>query len=1090
MLYNKKTNITKRIVMNSGKPTNDFHISKVTHTDAQTVVRLGTVVLSTQAQIEDVAVDLEKIFFALIDENSQTRLDAKLCQLIDGRQSRFANVKKANPVESTVEGEGYGDDEGPLLQDSVDPTAEDKDNEVPRSDGSHSAQYSSFGGSRSQGVSASGRQRSRVSALQGLLSQEENTTPASSNTIADSKPNRWRRRFNKRHYFNDEKYRDVQAVDKDSKPKDEVGTMHLTDDAVNQLAAYLIGVKDYNEKVKKKYLGNKTVYISPRVLALRVAGFTAITSGAVPLFIDGGLSGVEALGGNSPAHMGGLLSMVVDGIIGASWAASNALGIRTDRGIEMLSHYRRVTIKAAIKRDEENKTEIKEDESNPSKVLASVIADAERRVDLPKSFAAPVGDRLVQESSTGDEVVNGGPASEEALPSNDPNVTKQKEFVAIDHDEQPPQPTIALKTQTTKINKEMNNLVYRAQLSGEESYVRKQAMVVAAFVGAGILLAVSAIFLAADVGTFSGTLWLRMGIGALVGAGIGATKYRMYKQQYEREAIAKHRRGDIDAALQKQLISRLSVYGLQPEVKFHVNGDPIKSEIITASSAGYKRQVEVDVERYIDKWLKKNSLKIVAGSFKKIIDEGIDKEKDVLADIACVDGELSTSLKMSFKGNVLVLDGREIDLKNHSSKERALFFKNRHENETYQGCSKYYEIEFLLQIRQKFLGEDPLLIAQEREQAFSKPVGKFFAEQEVKGAERLYKHIQMHKAVEKEAKGSGVTIGGALNVDGESPITVSAASVVDGEESVPLLGRNVSAELSAQQSKLHDLTMQALYKDYCHRIKLVGGGENECSLKEAMRVSLGFSSYMRWDCSRYLSTIPKNAEDRMLDAYFIKQCEEKKCEIVAEQEKKDYGVDDGNEYDNARKAWKKAQKEFTEINKKYLGLEKDLEKSIAASQEKVFNAIDNLTAAQTKLTTAKDEFKAASDKRPNKSHKHLFDAAVADPEKGDDYQAAYDAVSVGMRRSAVGTTATVAACAAYPAYGIAHGGGLAAVAQTEAGKEVVETVREGGFDTLFSFFVGRRNAANVQKAKNNNTQAKSGDLAANTELTDSVPKPK
>jgi hypothetical protein len=235
-----------------------------------------------------------------------------------------------------------------------------------------------------------------------------------------------------------------------------------------------------------------------------------------------------------------------------------------------------------------------------------------------------------------------------------------------------------------------NILLVKGYISAQASKVRRRVTLAAS-------VAIAIIFYSADISTKSLTLWLRLVIAAGFGSVSGAVRYYSKWQQNKRKLYDKQYRMPITMAFSRRVQTELSVFGL----------DPVDDTVVLRSSTTDKtRQVEVDVKDFIDDY-SLAILSIKAAFFWGISDQSVKDREAFLDEAKC--------------------------------------FAQKNMPPKYQGCSQYFMLEFSLQVRQKYLGENAEKLNGERQEAFGQYYIQFVARQDAKSISRYNQYILLDK---------------------------------------------------------------------------------------------------------------------------------------------------------------------------------------------------------------------------------------------------------------------------------------------------------------------------------------------------------
>lgn len=257
------------------------------------------------------------------------------------------------------------------------------------------------------------------------------------------------------------------------------------------------------------------------------------------------------------------------------------------------------------------------------------------------------------------------------------------------------------------INNKFNVDIFKGSISAESARTRSYYNIVASAALGTVAVVASLTLFALDCGTLSVSFWIRLGLAVVGGAIVMRVRYWAKEQQNMQKLYAKNHRAALNQTFQKQLIAELTVYGLQP-----IPSEDGTLPLISATTVGVKRQVEVDVENFLKKrtiYSNNNSLSIY-------------DETNEAPHFFC---------------------------KKESDEQLLRLLKEyvrEHMPEEYRSHDAYFVKEFLFQIRQKYLREEKALIDAEREQCFCQPAAHFNAKKDNMSIRKMNQYISVHQA--------------------------------------------------------------------------------------------------------------------------------------------------------------------------------------------------------------------------------------------------------------------------------------------------------------------------------------------------------
>lgn len=240
------------------------------------------------------------------------------------------------------------------------------------------------------------------------------------------------------------------------------------------------------------------------------------------------------------------------------------------------------------------------------------------------------------------------------------------------------------------LNSLANVLLVKGNISAQASKVRRRATLAAS-------VAIAIFFYSSDISTMGFALWARLLFAAGFGAVSGSVRYYSKWRQNQKKLYDKQYRMPITIAFSQRVQSELKVFGL----------DPVDDTVVLRSSTtDQTRWVEVDVKDFIT-----------------------DYRSEILSrKEACFHGKDNPSVKDC-----------ETFLK------EAKRFAQQNIPPKYQGCWKYFMLEFSLQVRQEYLGEDAEKINGERQEAFGHYYMQFVARQDAKSISRYNQYMLLDK---------------------------------------------------------------------------------------------------------------------------------------------------------------------------------------------------------------------------------------------------------------------------------------------------------------------------------------------------------
>ncbi len=265
-----------------------------------------------------------------------------------------------------------------------------------------------------------------------------------------------------------------------------------------------------------------------------------------------------------------------------------------------------------------------------------------------------------------------------------------------------------IKNTVKNINNQFNVQILKGVQSSVSAKNRSYYTVGLGLAFGAITVIASVALLLADVSTLSISFWIRLGVAIAATAAVAEIRYRRKKIHNERKLYAKTHRPELNKLVQEELCAYLEACGgLQPADK---------ADIVTGTTVNIKRQVEVDVEDFL------NSIKMEVKEAKN--------QKQKLLFITNEDQVSRFSLSL----------GKDKILQYLEEYIRAYI------PEKYRLNNQYFVEEFLFQMRIKFLGEKEEIIAGEREQSICIPAIEFIAKADDVSIQKINQSILIYKA--------------------------------------------------------------------------------------------------------------------------------------------------------------------------------------------------------------------------------------------------------------------------------------------------------------------------------------------------------